>query len=285
MACLDNLPLFNKVNLTDERSLQMDLELEGKKILITGGGSGIGLETAQLLNQEGANVILLDKNTGKIDSNTFATPQNVVSYQCDVTRPENLQDIHQKLVTQDRKVDILIHCAGITGAQGDFSDISLGQWHDVFDVNLFGAVNTTKEFLSDFENNGWGRIIFIASEDGQQPYSDEIPYCCTKAGVLALSKGLSRTLGRKNILVNTVSPAFINTPMTDRMMEKRADQLGISFDEAIRSFLNDKRPYMTSQRRGKVAEVANVIAFLCSEKASFINGSEYRVDAGSVATI
>lgn len=73
--------------------------------------------------------------------------------------------------------------------------------------------------------------------------------------------------------------------MTDRMMEKRADQLGISFDEAIRSFLNDKRPHMTSQRRGKVAEVANVIAFLCSEKASFINGSEYRVDAGSVATI
>lgn len=112
MAYLDNVPLFNKANLINERRLQMDLGLEGKKVLITGGGSGIGLETAKLLNQEGANVILLDKNTDKIDSNTFATPRNVVSYQCDVTRPENLQDIHQKLVTQDRKVDILIHCAG-----------------------------------------------------------------------------------------------------------------------------------------------------------------------------
>lgn len=96
---------------------------------------------------------------------------------------------------------------------------------------------------------------------------------------------MSRTLGRKNTSANTVSPAFIDTPMTGWMMEKRADQLGVSVDEVIRSFLNDKRPHMTSQSRGKAAEVANMIAFLWSERASFINGAEYRVDAGSVATI
>ncbi len=263
----------------------MELGLGGKKALITGGGSGIGLATAKLLNQEGAMVILLDKNIDKIDLDEFSDPKNVISYQCDVTQPDNLQQVHQKLNSLQITADIIINCAGITGPQGNFSDIPLAEWHNVFDINLFGAVNTTKEFLPDIKGKGWGRLIFLASEDAQQPYSDEIPYCCTKAGILALAKGLSRTLGKENILVNSVSPAFIESPMTDRMMEKRSKQLNVSFDEAIQSFLSDRRPFMTSQRRGKVAEVANVIAFLCSERSSFVNGAEYRVDAGSVSTI
>lgn len=263
----------------------MELELEGKIALITGGGSGIGLETAKVLNQEGAVVILLDKNINKIDPEEFSYSSNVIAYHCDVTQPIKLEQIHQKLALQDKKIDIIINCAGVTGPQGDFSNITLTQWQDVFNINLFGAVNTTKEFLPDLKGSGWGRIIFLGSEDARQPYSDEIPYCSTKAGILALAKGLSRSLGKENVLVNSVSPAFIESPMTDRMMEKRSQQLNISFGEAIQSFLKDKRPFMTSHRRGKVSEVANVIAFLCSEKASFINGAEYRVDAGSVGTI
>ncbi|WP_260417118.1 SDR family oxidoreductase [Paractinoplanes abujensis] len=85
--------------------------------------------------------------------------------------------------------------------------------------------------------------------------------------------------------VNCVSPAFVRTPMTDVMMRKRADENGTSFDEAIASFLADERPHMTLGRRGEPAEVASVIAFLCSEQASFVNGSNWRVDAGSVAHI
>jgi NAD(P)-dependent dehydrogenase (short-subunit alcohol dehydrogenase family) len=82
-----------------------------------------------------------------------------------------------------------------------------------------------------------------------------------------------------------VAPAFIYTPMTDAMMDQRADQLGVSFDEAVSSFLDEERPFLELKRRGRPAEVASVIAFLCSERVSFVNGSQYRVDAGSVATI
>jgi NAD(P)-dependent dehydrogenase (short-subunit alcohol dehydrogenase family) len=123
------------------------------------------------------------------------------------------------------------------------------------------------------------------SEDASQPYDDELPYCAAKAGVLSFAKGLSRSYAQEGLLVNTVSPAFIHTPMTDAMMDKRAKQIGSSFDEAIESFLDEERPYMELKRRGEPEEVANVVAFLCSDLASFVNGSNYRVDSGSVATI
>ncbi|NMB10530.1 MAG: SDR family oxidoreductase, partial [Tissierellia bacterium] len=110
-------------------------------------------------------------------------------------------------------------------------------------------------------------------------------YCASKAGLLALSKGLSRTYAREGLLVNAVSPAFIHTPMTDAMMDKRAAQLGVDRDEAIRSFLQEQRPHLELERRGEPEEVAAVVAFLCSDRASFVTGSNYRVDAGSVATI
>ncbi len=132
---------------------------------------------------------------------------------------------------------------------------------------------------------GWGRIVLLASEDAVQPYADELPYCAAKAAVLSLVKGLSKTYGSEGILVNAVSPAFIATPMTDKMMEKRSSELGVGVEEAISSFLDEERPFMELKRRGEPEEVAAVIAFLASERASFVNGSNYRVDSGSVATI
>ncbi|MET4047717.1 NAD(P)-dependent dehydrogenase (short-subunit alcohol dehydrogenase family) [Rhodococcus sp. UYP5] len=118
-----------------------------------------------------------------------------------------------------------------------------------------------------------------------QPYDDELPYCSAKAGVLALAKGLSRSYASEGLLVNAVSPAFIHTPMTDAMMDKRAQEKGTDREGAIESFLQEERPYMELGRRGEPEEVASVITFLCSDRASFVNGSNYRVDAGSVATI
>jgi len=127
--------------------------------------------------------------------------------------------------------------------------------------------------------------VLVSSEDGMQPYDDELPYCAAKAGLLALGKGLSRSYASEGLLVNTVSPAFIATPMTDAMMDARADQRGTDRAEAISSFLTQERPFMELGRRGDAEEVAAVITFLCSQRASFVNGANYRVDAGSVATI
>ena len=127
--------------------------------------------------------------------------------------------------------------------------------------------------------------MFLASEDAVQPYDDEIPYCSAKAGVLALMKGLSRTYAEEDLTVNAVSPAFIATPMTDAMMTRASEEQGISFDEAVEQMVTEKRPFMAIKRRGEPDEVAAVIAFLDSASASFVNGANYRVDAGSVGCI
>jgi NAD(P)-dependent dehydrogenase (short-subunit alcohol dehydrogenase family) len=182
-------------------------------------------------------------------------------------------------------IDILVQSAGITGAQGKFHEIDDDGWASTIDVDLLGPVRLVRRFLPSLRTGGWGRLVFLASEDAVQPYDDELPYCAAKAGILALAKGLSRSYATEGLLVNAVSPAFIHTPMTDAMMDKRAEELGVDRDDAITSFLEEERPYLELGRRGEPDEVAAVIAFLCSDLASFVNGSNYRVDAGSVATI
>lgn len=265
----------------------MDLGISGKIALITGADSGIGWETARVLLEEGATVILTDK---ELDSLTQAAEKlgqsdKVFYYPADITSLNDLKTIHQKIAKDVGKIDILVQSAGITGAQGLFHELDDAGWTNTIEVDLLGPVRLVSEFLPDLRTGGWGRLVFIASEDAVQPYDDEIPYCCAKAGILALSKGLSRTYAQEGLLVNSVSPAFIETPMTDAMMETRAEKLTVSKEVAIQSFLDKKRPYLELKRRGQAEEVAAVIAFLCSDKASFVNGSNYRVDAGSVATI
>jgi len=133
--------------------------------------------------------------------------------------------------------------------------------------------------------NRWGRFVAITSENASQPYWEEAVYNTAKAALACFVKGMSRNEARHGILVNTVAPAFIATPMTDGMMRQRAEQEGVNFDDAVSSFLQQERPGIAMQRRGSPEEVAAVIGLLVSERASFINGANYRVDGGSVQTV
>lgn len=265
----------------------MDLGLNGRTALITGADSGIGWHTAKLLLAEGAKVAITDLDSDELTHAAQAldvADDRLVALPADVTDADSLAKLHQHVKDALGPIDILVQSAGVTGAQGKFHEIDEEGWRSTLDIDLMGPVRVLREFLDDLRTGGWGRVVLLASEDGVQPYDDEIPYCTAKAGVLALAKGLSRTYAREELLVNAVSPAFIHTPMTDAMMNKRSKELGVSFDEAIESFLDQERPYMELKRRGEPEEVAAVIAFLCSDKASFVNGSNYRVDSGSVAT-
>lgn len=179
----------------------------------------------------------------------------------------------------------MVQAAGTSGAQGLFHEIDDEGWVKTIEIDLLGPVRVVREFLPDLRTGQSGRIIFVSSENALQPYKDELPYDASKAGVLAFSKGLSRTYAQEGLLVNTVSPAFIETPMTDTMMMERSEEMDVSFDEAVQTFLDEERPHIEVKRRGQVEEVASVIVFLCSKRASFINGANYRVDGGSVATI
>lgn len=265
----------------------MDLGIAGRTALITGGDSGIGWSTAAELLREGATVVLTDRDADQLRAaaqDLGAAPDRLHAFPADLTRPADIEELRRRTAAAVGPVDTLVHCAGITGAQGKFHEIDDAGWLSTLDVDLLAPVRVTRTFLDDLRASGRGRLVFIASEDAVQPYDDELPYCAAKAGVLALAKGLSRSYAGQGLLVNAVSPAFIRTPMTDAMMDRRADELGVTRDEAIRSFLDEERPFLELKRRGSPEEVAAVIAFLCSDRASFVNGSNYRVDGGSVAT-
>ena len=266
----------------------MDMGISGKRAVVTGADSGIGLETTKMLVAEGVRVMVTDVD---LDALQKAVEQlnvpagSVAAIAADVTIPDDVERLHSAAVEALGGVDILVNCAGVTGAQGMFHEIDDEGWSSTIEIDLLGPVRVVRAFLPELRANGWGRIVLAASEDAVQPYVDELPYCAAKAGILSLVKGLSKTYASEGVLVNAVSPAFIRTPMTDKMMEKRADERGTDFDEAIESFLAEERPFMELGRRGNAEEVASVIVFLCSERASFVNGSNYRVDSGSVATI
>ncbi len=265
----------------------MDFGIKDKAALITGGDSGIGRATAKLLAAEGVKIALLDKTSDPLQSTVEEINKigEAIAVQADLTNLEEVEAAKQQILNQFGSVDILVNCAGITGAQKEFLKLTDEDWLETIEVDFMAAVRVCRAFIPLMQQAGWGRVVLVGSEDAVQPYTDEMPYCAAKAAVLNLTKNLSKAYAEDGILVNSVSPAFIASPMTDKMMEKRAEKLGVEFDQAIDSFLKEERPHLVLQRRGKAQEVAAVIAFLCSQQSSFVVGSNYRVDGGSVATV
>ena len=265
----------------------MKLDIAGKIALVTGADSGIGWETARMLLEEGVKVAISDQDDDALQKAVKALERYgaVIGVAADVTKVEDVKALFATVRERLGDPDIVVNAAGVTGATGDFLDVDDEGWRTTLDIILFGAVRVCREAIPAMREKRWGRVVLIGSEDGVQPYTDELAYCAAKAGVINLAKGLSKAYGADNVLVNTVSPAFIHTPMTDKMMQKRADENGTSFDDAIATFLEEERPGMALKRRGEPEEVAAMIVFLCSERASFVNGSNMRVDSGSVATV
>ena len=263
----------------------MDLGLDGRTALITGGAGGIGIETARLLLAEGAACILTDLDEERLGGVVEALGERASGVAADLSEPEGAGRIAAFCRERGARPDIVVHAAGVTGAKGDpLTGIADEDWEHAWRTDFLSAVRILRETVPSMADRGWGRVVLVASENAVQPYWEEAAYNTAKAAVLNFSKGLSRRYARRGVLVNTVSPAFIATPMTDGMMEKRADEEGVS-EEAIEGFLDEERPYLALHRRGRPEEVAAVIAFLCSERASFVNGADWRVDGGSVATM
>ncbi len=269
----------------------MDLGIDGRVAVVTGGDSGIGFAAARALLDEGARIVLTDKDDGPLGpavmelDTTAPGAGRVVGVAADLTVPDDVARLAERARDAFADPEILVHAAGTTGATGDFLETDDDGWRSTLETDLLAAVRTVRTFLPAMRAGGRGRVVLVASEDAVQPYPDQLPYCTAKAGLLAFAKGLSKAYGPDGVLVNAVSPAFVATPMTDDMMRERADERGESFDDAVRSFLAEERPGIAAGRRGEPDEVAAVIAWLCSECASYVLGSNWRVDGGSVATV
>ncbi|WP_412063496.1 SDR family NAD(P)-dependent oxidoreductase [Rubrivirga sp. IMCC45206] len=267
----------------------MDLQIQDRAAVITGAAGGMGLETARILRQEGARVLMTD-----LDESQLALSVQIL--ESDGLGGDGLRSVVADLRSQagadavaravDWDLDILVHTAGITGAKGDpLTDITEDDWMEAWQVDMMSAVRMAKAVVPQMLDRGWGRVVFVTSENVAQPYDDEVVYNGAKASLLTFAKALAQRYAPQGVLVNSVAPAFIATDMTDGMMEKKAEKNDETMDQAIDEFLEEDRPHLVLDRRGRPEEVAAVIAFLCSERASFVVGSNYRVDGGSVASI
>ena len=254
----------------------MFYDIDGKTAVITGADSGMGHMTARLLLGEGVRVVVADQYPDQIDAAAaeLSGLGEIHPLVVDVKDRSSVEAMRDAAIGKLGHVDYLINAAGITGATGEFHTIGDDGWLDTIDTLLMGAVRVARAFIPGMVERKAGRVVLFGSEDAEQPYADELPYCAAKAGVLNLAKGLSKTYSKHGVLINSVSPAYIATPMTDAMMEKRAKERGTSVDEAIESFLKEERPTLELQRRGRPEEVAALIVFLCSTPRQLHHRSE-----------
>jgi 3-oxoacyl-[acyl-carrier protein] reductase len=272
-----------------EKILKMNGLLTGKTALVTGGSKGIGAAAALSLSEARAKVAICSRD-GEELSKTAAeietkTGHRVLAIQADVRSEADVKRLMQEVVSSLGGVDILVNNAGSVGQIGPFEEIPTELYASLYDLNVVSMVRLVKAVLPGMKAKKWGRIINISSENGLQPDPDMTPYNLTKAAIINFSKSLSKSVGAYNILVNTVSPAFIYTPLVAGMLGDIAARTNVTPEQALQRFLAEKRPNIELKRAGRIEEVGAAIAFLASEQASFINGTNLRVDGGSVASI
>jgi len=266
----------------------MELSLENRVAIVTGGSKGIGYGCADALAAEGCDVVICARHEDELTeaaADLEGHGGTVKAVVADLTIDEDIDRLVDATIDAFGTVDILVNNAGTVGEPGPLEEVSTQEWRDLFELNLFAVVALTRTVIPYMKEQGWGRVINISSENGEQPYPDMIHYSASKGALNNFSKALSKQYAEDGILVNTVSPAFIETPLVENMMEQTAAEQGISKKEAIEAFLDKNRPYIELRRPGQIDEVGPLVAFLASEQASFINGANYRVDGGSVAAM
>lgn len=267
----------------------MNTSITGKVALVTGASKGIGAACALSLAEAGASVSICSRDQEELAAMAAdiqrKTGARVLAIAADVTKQGDVERLVNRTRSELGPVDILVNNAGAAGQIGPFDDVPVEEYSRLYDLNVVSMVRLVKAVLGDMKVKKWGRIINISSENGLQPDPDMTPYNLTKAAIINFSKSLSKTVGQYNILVNTVSPAFIYTPLVEGMLKDIAAARHITPEQALQGFLAEKRPNVELKRAGRIEEVGDVVAFLASESASFITGTNIRVDGGSVAAI
>lgn len=266
----------------------MELNLKGKVAIVTGGSKGIGKGIAAVLLAEGATVVITARNADELEDTAAMfrlQGHDVLAVVADMAKEADLEQLVTSTIQRLGYIDILVNNAGGIDAFGPLDTISMAQWRNIFEINFFGLVALTQLVVPHMKKQGGGRIINISSENGEQPDPNMGHYNATKAALNNYSKTLSMNYGKDNILVNTVSPAFIKTPLVDDMLAARAKEKGISEEAAARDFLKENRPYQVLGRPGLPEETGAMVAFLASDQASFITGGVFRVDGGSVGAV
>jgi 3-oxoacyl-[acyl-carrier protein] reductase len=243
----------------------MDLGLEGRAAVVTGGASGIGAAVALALAREGCDVAVVDAQPGgHVLQGIEAAGRRGLSLQGDVRDAAFAERGVGEVVGAFGRLDVLVCAAGITADAVSWK-MTPAQWDEVIAVNLTGCFLWSRAAGAVLRERGWGRIVNIASINGIRGKAGQVNYAASKGGMIALSKSLAKELGRSGVTVNVVAPGMVKTPMTaslpDRFVEAAIEESAVG-------------------RIAEPADCAAAVAWLCSEQARHVTGQVVKVDGG-----
>jgi NAD(P)-dependent dehydrogenase (short-subunit alcohol dehydrogenase family) len=255
----------------------MDLGLKDKLALVSGSTAGIGNAIAAALAREGARVVIngrtqaaVDKAVAKLKSETNG---NVLGFAGDLS----VASVAEDAARRHPGVQILVNNLGIFEPKA-FEEIPDEDWTRFFDVNVLSGVRLARLYLPAMKRANWGRIIFISSESGVQIPAEMIHYGVTKTAQLAVSRGLAESLAGTGITVNAVLPGPTKSRGVDDFVETLAKGQGKTFAEFEKEFFASVRPTSLIKRFATTDEVASMVAYIASERASATTGAALRVD-------
>jgi 3-oxoacyl-[acyl-carrier protein] reductase len=255
----------------------MQIRIDGRVALITGGSKGIGLAVARSLAEAGASVALLARGQEGLDAAAQVLHgeghQNVRTFRCDVTSAEEIKAAYAAVHSTFGRVDILINNAG-TSRTGALDSISDETWQEDLDLKLFAAIRLTRLVWPGMKQRRWGRIINVLNTFAKVPRAGSAPTSVSRAAGLALTKVMAAEGAEDNILVNALLVGLI---VSDQWVKKHADTgADTSFADFTRNLAKD----VPLGRMGTAEEFANLACFLASERASYITGTAINVDGG-----
>ncbi len=263
----------------------MQIQLKGRRALVSGSTAGIGYAIAKGLAEAGASVIVNGRTEERvhaaIDSIRKAVPAaQLLGFAGDLSDPAVVVQLQQARP----ELDILVNNLGIFEAKG-FFDIPDADWERFFRVNVLSGVRLARIYAQGMAQRGWGRIVFISSESGLQIPAEMIHYGMTKTAQLAVARGLAETLAGTGVTVNSVLPGPTLSEGAEGFVAQIAQTQKISAKQVEQDFFKNMRPSSIIRRFASIEEVANMVVYTCSEQASATTGTALRVDGGVVRSI
>ena len=259
----------------------MDLGLTDKVAIVTGGSEGIGKFAALRMAAEGARVIIVARRPEVLEQ--AALDIRTATEGVDVSDPDTAPRVVKAALDNFGRLDILVNNAGVSMAK-PFEDVSDEDWEADFDLKVWGAIRLIRAAVPEMRKVGGGRIINVTNLGGRTPGPSSMPTSISRAAGIAITKGLSKDLGKDNILVNTVCIGVIKSGQHERRYERlKQSNPDLTIDEFY-----DQTAKARGVPLGRVAETheaGDVIAFLASERASYLNGVAINIDGGSSAVV